>query len=133
MPRKVAFSAKQRRVQILEKRAMKRGEIPVSEVDKKSRKKRGQVGDSDAALAAAARARMLVSSFLKPSAEFLEASKLAAATKPLERPIPESARILGVGVGEVEDQGLSCPRRPKWRYEMSKNEVEKNEEGQFEK
>ncbi|KAF8601025.1 P-loop containing nucleoside triphosphate hydrolase protein [Ceratobasidium sp. AG-I] len=136
MPRKVAFSAKQRKAQLQEKRAIKRGDLPAPEPDKnakKSRRRRGPAADSDAALAAAARSRMLVSSFLKPSAEFLEASKQAAATKPLERPVPESARILGVGVGEVEDQGLICPRRPKWRYEMTKNEVEKNEQGQFEK
>ncbi|QRW12013.1 P-loop containing nucleoside triphosphate hydrolase protein [Ceratobasidium sp. AG-Ba] len=135
MPRKVAFSAKKRKVQLQEKRAIKRGEVPATVAEKsKNKRKRGKrpPADNEAALAAAARTRMLVSSFLKPSPEFLEASKEAAATEILVRPIPESSRILRVG-SENEGEGLVCPRRPKWRYKMTKEEVEKNEEGLFAK
>ncbi|KAG9119585.1 hypothetical protein FRC07_005333 [Ceratobasidium sp. 392] len=135
MPRRKPFSAKQRKVQLQEKRAIKRGDLPVPVPEKTNKKpKRGMrpPTDNDAALAAAARTRMLVSSFLKPSAEFLEASKKAAATEVLVRPVPETSRLLNVGVGN-EGEGLVCPRRPKWRYEMSKKEVEKNEEGLFAK
>ncbi|KAG8787783.1 hypothetical protein FRC12_015284 [Ceratobasidium sp. 428] len=135
MPRRKPFSAKQRKAQIQEKRAIKRGDLPapvLEKTNKKSKHGRRPPTDNDAALAAAARTRMLVSSFLKPSAEFLEASKKAAATEVLVRPVPESLRILNVGTGS-EGEGLVCPRRPKWRYEMSKKEVEKNEEGLFAK
>lgn len=38
---------------------------------------------------------------------------------------------------QMEDRGLAeamaCPRRPKWRFDMTKVEVEKNEEGLFKK
>ncbi|CAE6482583.1 unnamed protein product [Rhizoctonia solani] len=76
---------------------------------------------------------MLLSSFLKPSPQFLEASKKAAFTEILERPIPQGSSILNPSICEVSDQGLTCPHRPKWRYGMTKNEVEKNEEGSFAK
>ncbi|KAG9089554.1 hypothetical protein FS749_001238 [Ceratobasidium sp. UAMH 11750] len=135
MPRRKPFSAKQRKTQLQEKRAIKRGDLPApvpEKTNKKSRHGKRPPTDNDAALAAAARTRMLVSSFLKPSAEFLEASKKAAATDVFVRPVPEASRILSVGVGN-EGEGLECPRRPKWRYEMSKKEVEKNEEGLFTK
>ncbi|KAG8709799.1 hypothetical protein FRC08_018044 [Ceratobasidium sp. 394] len=135
MPRRKPFSAKQRKTQLQEKRAIKRGDLPApvpDKTNKKSRHGKRPPTDNDAALAAAARTRMLVSSFLKPSAEFLEASKKAAATEVFVRPVPEASRILSVGVGN-EGEGLVCPRRPKWRYEMSKKEVEKNEEGLFAK
>jgi hypothetical protein len=116
---------------------VKRGDLPAPTPEKstkKSRRSRKPPADDDAALVIAARSRMLVSSFLKPSAEFLEVSKKAAATEPLVRPVPESSRVLSVGVsGTVEDRALVCPGRPKWRYEMSKKEVEKNEEGLFAK
>jgi hypothetical protein len=136
MPRRKAFSAKQKKAQLQEKRAIKRGDLlaPTDENNtKKSRKRRRPATYNDAALATANRARMLVSSFLKPSAEFLAASKEAAATEPLVRPIPETSKILNPSICETSDQGLTCPRRPKWRYEMTKKEVEKNEEGLFEK
>ncbi|KAF8711714.1 P-loop containing nucleoside triphosphate hydrolase protein, partial [Rhizoctonia solani] len=133
------FSAKQRKAQLQEKRAIKRGDLPGPVVDtniKRTKKKAGgrrPATDSDAAVATANRARMLISSFLKPSPQFLEASKKAASTEILLRPIPESSAILSPGICEVSDQGLTCPRRPKWRYEMTKKEVEKNEEGLFAK
>ncbi|KAJ1301610.1 hypothetical protein OPQ81_008858 [Rhizoctonia solani] len=140
MPRRKPFSAKQRKVQLQEKRAIKRGDIPAPVAENNPKKSKRKLGgarrpatDSDAALAAANRTRMLVSSFLKPSPQFLEASKKAASTEILLRPIPESSRILSPNICEGSDQGLTCPRRPKWRYEMTKKEVEKNEEGLFAK
>ncbi|KAG9079543.1 hypothetical protein FRC06_007677, partial [Ceratobasidium sp. 370] len=134
MPRRKPLSTKQRKTQLQEKRAIKRGDLPAPVPEKTNKKSRHgkPPTDNDAALAAAARTRMLVSSFLKPSAEFLEVSKKAAATEVLVRPVPESSRVLSVGVGN-EGESLVCPRRPKWKYEMSKNEVEKNEEGLFAK
>ncbi|KAG8731249.1 hypothetical protein FRC11_004655 [Ceratobasidium sp. 423] len=140
MPRRKPFSAKQRKAQLQEKRAIKRGDLPAPEAENKPKRTKRNPGagrrlatDSDAAMAAANRTRMLISSFLKPSPQFLEASKKAASTEILVRPISESSRILSPSICEVSDQGLTCPRRPKWRYEMTKKEVEKNEEGLFAK
>ncbi|CAE6472925.1 unnamed protein product [Rhizoctonia solani] len=140
MPRRKPFSAKQRKAQLQEKRAIKRGDLPAPVADNKPKRTKRKPGagqrpatDSDAALATANRTRMLISSFLKPSPQFLEASKKAASTEILVRPISESSRILSPSICEVSDQGLTCPRRPKWRYEMTKKEVEKNEEGLFAK
>ncbi|CAE6524615.1 unnamed protein product [Rhizoctonia solani] len=140
MPRRKPFSAKQRKAQLQEKRAIKRGDLPAPVADSNTKKTKRKTGgsrrpatDSDAALAAANRTRMLISSFIKPSPQFLEASKKAASTEILGRPILESSRILSPSICEVLDQGLTCPRRPKWRYEMTKKEVEKNEEGLFAK
>ncbi|QRW24653.1 50S ribosome-binding GTPase [Rhizoctonia solani] len=124
MPRRKPFSAKQRKAQLQEKRAIKRGDLPGPIVDtniKRTKKKAGgrrPATDSDAAVATANRARMLISSFLKPSPQFLEASKKAASTEILVRPIPESSAILSPGICEVSDQGLT---------------FEKNEEGLFAK
>ncbi|CAE6412949.1 unnamed protein product [Rhizoctonia solani] len=139
MPRRKPFSAKQRKVQLQEKRAIKRGDLPEPVAETSVKKMKRRVGgrrpatDSDVAVATANRARMLISSFSKPSPQFLEASKKAASAEILVRPIPESSGILDSSICEVSDQGLTCPRRPKWRYEMTKKEVEKNEEGLFAK
>jgi hypothetical protein len=139
MPRRKPFSAKQRKVQLQEKRAIKRGDLPEPVAETNTKKTKGRMGgrrpatDTDAAVATANRARMLISSFLKPSPQFLEVSKKAASTEILVRPIPESSGILPSSICEITDQGLTCPRRPKWRYEMTKKEVEKNEEGLFAK
>ncbi|CEL53879.1 hypothetical protein RSOLAG1IB_06661 [Rhizoctonia solani AG-1 IB] len=139
MPRRKPFSAKQRKVQLQEKRAIKRGDLPEPVAETNTKKTKRRMGgrrpatDTDAAVATANRARMLISSFLKPSPQFLEVSKKAASTEILVRPIPESSGILPSSICEITDQGLTCPRRPKWRYEMTKKEVEKNEEGLFAK
>lgn len=57
---------------------------------------------------------------------------------PLERPIPSSAAIWKESSGRIDAEKedemrkeTSCVRRPKWKYEQSKKEVEKNEEGLF--
>ncbi|TRM66076.1 hypothetical protein BD626DRAFT_397642 [Schizophyllum amplum] len=73
----------------------------------------------------------LESSFIRLSPEFLEVTKKQA-TAPLPRPLPPSCAIFPEDPDMKEDS-LYCPRRPKWRYEMTKIEVEKNEEGLFRK
>lgn len=57
---------------------------------------------------------------------------------PLERPIPYDAAVWKVTSGRMADEKeeairkeMSCMRRPKWKYEQTKKEVEKNEEGVF--
>jgi len=56
----------------------------------------------------------------------------------LERVVFDDLLTVGSGAVPEESKGvhptlLSCPKRPKWRYDMSKKEVERNEEGMFEK
>ena len=78
--------------------------------------------------------RHLQSSFVKLSAEFLAISKGLASTLVLPRPIDPSCAILSEEqVGAIDKIALVCPKRPKWRYDMEKKEVEKNEEALFNK
>jgi hypothetical protein len=83
----------------------------------------------------------LESRFMKLPSELLQHYRLLASTEPLERPIPRRFGVLtveevnGPETIETEDEGtegaktalpaLTCPKRPKWHYEMSKKEVEK--------
>ena len=86
---------------------------------------------------AVASSRKLQSTFIKLSPAYLEKSRLIAANHPLPRPLPPTVAVFSsedldqLNSGDAEK--LTCPKRPKWRYDMSKNEVEKNEEGLFKK
>ncbi|KAL1670708.1 hypothetical protein GGF50DRAFT_42024 [Schizophyllum commune] len=89
------------------------------------------VPDADIALNIAKPWR-LESSFIRLSPEFLEITKKRASDTPLPRPIPASHAIFPSEQSSTEGY-VSCPRRPKWRYDQTKTEVEKNEEGLFRK
>ncbi|KAI0347817.1 P-loop containing nucleoside triphosphate hydrolase protein [Trametopsis cervina] len=154
MQRRKPASAKQKKAQLQQKRAIKRGDVspppPPSKSDKR-RKGRGkgpiaeldplQPGPSGRAIAATESSRRLQSYFVKLPKEFLEETKRLAANLSLPRPVPPEAAVwndaIDDGLQDKDAEGkheqLSCPRRPKWRYEMSKKEVEKNEEGLFKK
>lgn len=86
---------------------------------------------------AVASSRKLQSTFVRLSPAYLETSKLVAAKQPLPRPLSPAVAVFDPDeldrTNEGETQKPSCPKRPKWRYDMSKNEVEKNEEGLFKK
>ena len=144
MARKKPASAKQRKAQLQEKRAVKRGDLPAPEPSRPRPKRPGhgrapeprdpnQVDKIQAA-------RKLQSAFLKPSAPFLEMSKHLAASIHLPRPIPDTARcpsslILSDEVLATFDaitDELTCPKRPKWRFDHTKKEVETNEERTYE-
>ena len=135
MARKKPISNKMRKTQLQEKRAVKRGDIPPPEPSK-PRPKRPQHGRPGSARLPPVNenkievARKLQSSFLKLSPSFLALSKQIASIVPLLRPIPPSSRHLPMGLFEVSDD-LGCPRRPKWRFDMTKREVELNEERAF--
>jgi hypothetical protein len=141
MPRKKAFSNKQRKVQLQEKRAIKRGDVsPPPAVKRNPNRKRRHLASRSAAAGtidtqAVASARKLQSTFIKISPAYLEKSRFIAAKQPLPRPLPPSVAIFSPDEldqsNEGDTQKLFCPKRPKWRYDMSKNEVEKNEEGEF--
>lgn len=145
MPRKKPASAKQRKVQLQEKRAVKRGDLPPPEPSR-PRPKRPQQGrrNPDARdpgqVDKVQAARKLQSAFLKPSASFLDITKHLAGSVLLPRPIPESARYPSAffpsssashNLENISSEELTCPKRPKWRFDQSKKEVETNEERQY--
>lgn len=160
MPRRIPASGKQRKAKLLKKRAVKRGDIepPLPTKPDRRRKRvrpRPNPGSAEEAqlLRNAANAdamRRLQSAFVKLPKEFLYETKRLAAALPLTRPIPSDRTLWNddvlaaprqsdsQGTAESDSQvaraaQLTCPRRPKWRYDMSKKEVEKNEEGLFSK
>ena len=146
MHRRKPFSAKQRKEQLQLKRAVKRGDVPPPPPSKPDRHRKGRKGPTGQLVgpttraAAAESTRRLESSFVKLPPAFLEKTKVLASTLPLTRPIPPELAILP-DVDKLEQSAdggrtageLTCPRRPKWRYDMSKKEVEANEEGLFKK
>lgn len=151
MQRRKPASAKQRKAQLQQKRAIKRGDVSPPPPGKPDKRRKGkgkplihdpEAGPSGRAIAAAESSRRLQSSFVKLSAEFLEETKRLAANLPLPRPIAPEAAVWNAnhdaGTKSTDPaidkrEQLTCPKRPKWRYEMSKKEVEKNEEGLFKK
>lgn len=141
MPRRKPISGKQKKEQQQIKRAIKRGDLPPPEPTKKpSRKRRigptGKIVNHPSSDAVIASARKLQSTFIKLPPKFLEVTKAIASTVPLSRPITYHVALLhdfsAEGLQTTQDP-LSCPKRPKWRFEMSKKEVEHNEEGAFKK
>ena len=145
MQRRKPISAKQRKEQLQLKRAVKRGDVPAPPPAKPDRHRKGRRGPTGQPLgpgapsraAAADTSRRLESTFVKLPPAFLESTKALAASLPLTRPIPPERAILPdvekPTSGALADQQLTCPKRPKWRYDMSKREVEANEEGLFKK
>jgi hypothetical protein len=139
MPRRKPTSGKQKKEQQQIRRAIKRGDVPPPEPTKKPSHRRrigpGRAvshGSSDVAIASA---RKLQSTFIKLPATFLERTKAIASTVPLSRPIGYGAAVYGplADTASANPESLSCPKRPKWRFDMSKKEVEHNEEGVFKK
>jgi hypothetical protein len=144
MPRKKPTSAKQKKAETQQRRAVKRGDVPPPEPKAKTPRtqRRGPTGKSlgagTSASAAVDSSRKLQSAFVKVSAEFLEDSRRIASDTALPRPIPDDASLFPSDLGDTTSSAspterMSCPKRPKWRFDMSKNEVEKNEEGLFKK
>ncbi|KAF7303234.1 G domain-containing protein [Mycena kentingensis (nom. inval.)] len=127
MPRKAITSLTKKKAKVKLDRAIKRGEVerPPKTRPSKHKHRRRPPGASDVAVESA---RKLQSKFntLRLPPEFLEMTKDLSAKLPLPRPIPFTPM-------PVYESDLSCPVRPKWKYTMSKTEVEKNEEGVFRK
>jgi hypothetical protein len=70
----------------------------------------------------------LESRFIRLPKEVQDINRNKAATEILERPIEEEMGVLRVE--ELQPAGgeeLICPKRPKWSYNSTKKEVEKNE------
>lgn len=144
MPRRKPTSTKQKKADQQLKRAVKRGDVPPPTPAQVAHNRRKRLAGNRLAAppttATGIHAKRLESSFVKLPAEWLEHAKELASTQVVERPIPQANRVLVPY--DVEKQHLdssdslpklTCPKRPKWRYDQSKKEVEKNEEGLFEK
>jgi hypothetical protein len=143
MPRRKPISNKQRKEQLQLKRAVKRGDVdPPPPSDRKGKRPAPHLrlaAHAPKSTAAADSSRKLQSSFVKLPKAFLEETKRLSASLPLHRPIPSDVSVWDdrssgpARDGNPNAQQLTCPKRPKWRYDMSKKEVEKNEEGLFKK
>lgn len=68
--------------------------------------------------------------------QYIARSKTTALTDPLPRPISVDAPYFPLELlepAQAMKEALSIPRRPKWKYEQTKKEVEANEAGLFKK
>lgn len=130
MPRKTPYSHKKKKAQLQQQRAKKRGEE--SELVTHQKKRRQAPGRSDPN--AGDRVRALESRFVSLPPRFLERTRDLAFADPLPRPLPPTSAQLPIKLVErKEGAKLSVPSRPKFRYDQTKKEVEKNEEGVFRK
>jgi hypothetical protein len=134
MQRREPASAKQRKAQLQLKRAVKRGDIPPPDPQKRLQKTKSRKRNVDAP------SRRLQSSFIKLPPRFLEETKSLAATITLSRPIDPAVAVFDDQVisheqytnpGVTNDDWFTLLKRPKWRFDMTKEGVEKNEEGLF--
>ncbi|KAI0079643.1 P-loop containing nucleoside triphosphate hydrolase protein [Panus rudis PR-1116 ss-1] len=149
MPRRVPFSHKQKKAQLQLKRAVHRGDVsppPPMRQDRRRKKGRG-VTDALAARAhghTVSSAPTLQSTFVQLPLPFLEKTRDLASQLPLNRPIQLDAALLrdpSITIAHTDSDDISsakpvlltCPRRPKWRYDATKEMVEKNEQALFAK
>jgi hypothetical protein len=157
MPRAVAFSAKQKRAQLLDKRAVKRGELDPSEIRVSTHITVADAGPSGGSRYARTGGSMsrtsrkatptaikdkgmhttrLVAEFIGLTPEYLHETRDEAYRTILPRPIPQGCETFPVKLlhrdatsgGRYMQGRLVCPTRPKFRYDMTKEEVERNEE-----
>lgn len=137
MPRRRPQSAKQKKLQLQDKRAVKRGDITPAELQaafsstNKLSNPKARFRNSEPS---ASNAKRLESRFVTVSPEYLEVTRNLAHLDPLARPIPKENALFPIELLERDaEKRLTCPARPKFRYDMTKKEVEKNEEGCFKK
>lgn len=137
-PRKKPTSTKKKKAEQQLKRAVKRGDVEAPEKKKPQHHKKRRVGPTGNLIGEDAKVPVkrleLQSTFTKLSPQFLEETKTIASNIPLQRPLPPDCAILdSADTGKVPSSALSCISRPKWNFNMSKLEVERNEEGVFKK
>lgn len=141
MPRRKIVSTRQKKADQQLKRAVKRGDVPAPDPKKPQQKRKRRVGPTGHIVGAPENAaqiesaRKLQSAFIQLPPTFLEETRNLASNLLLSRPIPDEKAIYHNfdNDGDPSIAPLSCPKRPKWRFEMSKLEVERNEEGYFKK
>lgn len=134
MPRRKPQSAKQKKLHLQDKRAVKRGDLTPADLAASSTRlsnPKARFRNSEPQLADA---RKLQSRFVTVSPEYLETTRNLAHSDILVRPIPKENALFPIDILERDaEKRLTCPARPKFRYDMTKKEVEKNEEGWFKK
>lgn len=134
MPRRKPASAKQRKAQLQEKRATKRGESPPpgpsklrpNQLKASRRPQRSFPVDGQSS-------QKLQSRFIALTPEYLEKTRNLAHAVTLPRPLAASSAVFPVETMLRDGGALSCPGRPKFKYGQTKKEVERNEEGMFKK
>jgi len=131
MPRPIAFSAKQKREQLQDKRAVQRGELEPSQV-RYARNPAGNYRPGANHLphpaSANTAATRLISKFTSLTPEYVERSRFLAHTLPLIRPIPDEAAVFKLDWMERDRGRLSCPVRPGFEMSQAKQEVERREQ-----
>jgi hypothetical protein len=134
-PRRKPTSTRQKKADQKLRRAIKRGDAPPPEPKSVSRPGPSRLRGKAAKIRSTQieSVRRLQSAFMKMPPEFLEKTKIIASTIPVARPIANANVLYSVGQVSQDLPRLTCPRRPKWRFDMSKKEVEHNEEGLFKK
>lgn len=132
------LSGKQRKAQLKLKRAIKRGDVPPPPEQPKHRNKRPRQTPHArlAADQAAKDPRNLQSQFVKLDKAFLDDTRALAGSIILRRPIQNDIAVLRhewITPTPPKSQltPLAVPRRPKWRYQMSKDELDANEQAYF--
>lgn len=133
--RRKPTSTRQKKAEQKLRRAIKRGDAPRPESKSVSRPgpSRSAAEATKDRSAQIDSVRRLQSAFIKMPPNFLEETKLIASTVPFVRPIPAAKVLYNASLMTQDLPRLTCPRRPKWRFDMSKKEVEHNEEGLFKK
>lgn len=133
MPRKKPFSAKQRKAQLQDRRALKRGEIDSLPI--KTKPARRTPNKPPTSGAGEPSSRRLQSRFITVSPGYLAKTRDLAHSVTLPRPIPAKHAEFPIEILTERDREgrLTCPARPKFRVGATKKEVERNEEGWFRK
>jgi hypothetical protein len=115
------LSGKQRKAQLKLKRAVKRGD---AQPEQPQKRKRGAREPRDA--------RSLQSQFVKLDKGFLDDTRALAGSIVLRRPIPTDVAVLRLEwITPSQLDQLAAPKRPRWRYQMSKDELDANEQAYF--
>ncbi|WWC72532.1 uncharacterized protein I206_106494 [Kwoniella pini CBS 10737] len=141
VPRRKAQSGKHKRQKLLDKRALKRGELTIEEHsnglyqlnEKYGRvrtlpSKSGGVNPNSSSI-------KLKSRFYGLSSDYLDKTRNLSFEYILERPLSFESSIFPLEILTERDiEGkLECPIRPKFKIGQTKKEVERNEEGYFKK
>lgn len=132
MPRRKPHSHKEKKAVLQATRAAKRGESPPPLKPKQAAKKKTGRSAFNAPVRRGITA--LETKFLALPQGYAERTRNLAWSQPLPRPLPPSSAVFDVGlVDNPAGYGLSVPARPKFRFDMTKTQLEKNEEGLFKK
>lgn len=123
MPRRKPISTRQKKEAIKLKRAIKRGEIQKDDVKPRDRHREKRPADPS---------RKLQSAFVQLPKEFLDKSRQLCSSLALQRPIQNNVAVFDTSLCDNHADFI-CPQRPKWHYDFSKLQVERNEEGLFRK